>query len=105
MRGIVTAFILQALLVSIAWLGYWADRIAFYGAQGRTPEAAFVLGLVAIAGFVWLLTRMAANGHRAKVEARLMELRLEPPTLEQMARFETWQNYYGLTYPRTRRVR
>src|SRR3990170_4633591 len=82
MRGIVTAFILQALAASVLWLLFWAARIAFWGAQGTVPLLAFVGGWVVIAGCVALLDRATRASRRREAEARLMRLREEPDDWE-----------------------
>ena len=99
MRGIVTALILEALVV---WLAYWVARI-LWGAQGTVPLLAFVGGLLAIAGALALL---AKRGERlSEAEARLMRLREEPadPPTEPLELRRNGHSPYSRTWPETAR--
>ena len=98
MRGIVTATALLALIVSSAWMGYWAARILL-GAQGRGPEAAFVGGLIMILVSLVFLLRQNREGRRAEVEARLRTLRTSSNWQENSA----GPIHYSRTYPKTAR--
>ena len=93
MRGIVTALILEALVV---WQAFWAARI-LWGAQGTVPLLAFVGGLLAIAGSLAYLSQPTRAEHLASCEA----CRTSPP--ERFGRLgANGHSRYSLTWPATR---
>ena len=93
MRGIVTALILEALVI---WQAFWAARI-LWGAQGTVPLLAFVGGLLAIAGSLAYLSQSAPSLDERMEENQKAHHLQEPPS--------NGHSPYSRTYPRTARSR